>query len=304
ERPALLPIFISFPLSCPLRLCDESVPLRDLWLPALSALGNLIRPDQLRLITVNKKTTSTQLRVNAARSEQFFMVAAFDDFSPLKHQNLVGIPNRRKTMRNHEAGATQQQPIQSLLNLAFSLRINARRCFIEQKHGRIFEYRSGNRNSLLFSNAKPDTALANPAIETMRQPRDEPIRVCRFERVPDVLLARVWSPEKQVFPKRPIEQKALLADKSGHLSYRILRKPADGLSINQNISALRIQFIETQQKANQCRFARASCPNQSDRLTRFSHQGYVAQNRLAFPVRKRHVAVFDMPYGINRPVLE
>src|SRR5262249_11128782 len=156
-----------------------------------------IRRNQLRLITVNKKTTPAQLRVNAARSEQFFVVAALDDFSPFKHQNLVGISHRRKTMRNHEAGPPQQQTIQSLLNLAFSLGIDAGRCFIEQKHGRILEYRSRDRNSLLFSNAKPDAALANPAIETVRQSRDEPIRVRRFERLPDILFACVRAPEEQ-----------------------------------------------------------------------------------------------------------
>ena len=83
-------------------------------------------------------------------SEQFFMSTAADP-STIKHHDLIGVPDRFKTMRDHNHRLVFRQRIKSGNKLILILRIHVGRCLVQDNDRGILKDRSGNGYPLLFT---------------------------------------------------------------------------------------------------------------------------------------------------------
>ena len=99
----------------------------------------------------------------------------------------------------------EQQPVQSLLDLALRFGVNARRRLIQNQQRRILQDRSRNGYSLLFTDALPYPALAHSSVQAGRQPRNKLIRVRRAKRLPNLRLGRIGFSEQQIFTDRSVK---------------------------------------------------------------------------------------------------
>ena len=75
----------------------------------------LIRSDigtaGIRFGIATKQSAVIQSAVCATRREQLIMRTSFHNFAAFEHENLIGVPNCRQPMRDHEAGAAEQQTV-------------------------------------------------------------------------------------------------------------------------------------------------------------------------------------------------
>src|SRR5208283_1920297 len=154
--------------------------------------------------------------------EQLLVVTALDHLTAMEHQNLISMPHCREPVRNYETCPTEQQAIQSFLDLALRLGVDARGCFIQDQQRRILQYCPSNRYALFLSDAQADAALADRSVEAGGQPGNKLLGICRAQRLRNLFIACIKLSEKKVLADRPVEQKALLADKTGRTAERVL----------------------------------------------------------------------------------
>ena len=88
------------------------------------------------------------------------MPAPFDDPAPVEHQDLVGVPHGGKPVGNDKAGALLHQALESLLDLAFGLGVNAGGCLVEDEHRRVFEEIACKGDTLFFADSLFAAALS------------------------------------------------------------------------------------------------------------------------------------------------
>ena len=80
---------------------------------------------EFRFFLGEEQPALAELRVNAVQFKQLFVIAAFNNLPSVQNEDLVGVPNRRQTVRDDETCPAQQETVQRLLNLAFGFRIDA-----------------------------------------------------------------------------------------------------------------------------------------------------------------------------------
>ena len=77
------------------------------------------------------QSTSVELVVGTFFSEQFFVVASFDNTSVLQNHDCVGISDGGQTVCNDKYGTSVHQGIHTTLNDCFGAGINAGSSFIQ-----------------------------------------------------------------------------------------------------------------------------------------------------------------------------
>ena len=92
------------------------------------------------------------------------MRSALDDPAVIENQDLVRAHDRRKPVRDHDAGAMRHQMLERLLDQPFGRRVDARRRFIQNQNRRILQERPRDREPLLFADAQFHSALAHHAL--------------------------------------------------------------------------------------------------------------------------------------------
>lgn len=83
--------------------------------------------------------------------EKFIMGASFNNYTMLKHNDLVTVSDSWESMGNDERGWACTDFLDGSLNLLLSLVVECRSCFIKHHDWSLFEKASSNSNSLLFT---------------------------------------------------------------------------------------------------------------------------------------------------------
>jgi len=110
--------------------------------------------------------------------------AALYDASVVEHENLVGVHNCGKAMRNHNRCPVRHQAFQRLLNQSFRRGVHARGRLIKNQNRRVLQERPRNREPLFFAHAQFHAALAHHTFQSVRQAFDKFSRVRRIHRAP------------------------------------------------------------------------------------------------------------------------
>ena len=80
--------------------------------------------------------------------DEFAVRAGFSNLAVLQHDDAVGVFDGRQTVRDHEGRATFHEPFERGLHLAFGLRIQCGRRFVQDQDRRVFVDRACNRQAL------------------------------------------------------------------------------------------------------------------------------------------------------------
>src|SRR5579875_3192620 len=118
-----------------------------------------------------------QTVVIASMRHELRMCPTFDDPAPVKHQNLMGIANRREPVRDDKRRPPFQQYVKPFLNQVFGIGINTRRRLIEYQDARISKNGSRKRNELALSLRQAAAALAHLRVITFWQVLDKLMRI-------------------------------------------------------------------------------------------------------------------------------
>ncbi len=102
------------------------------------ALDFFIRLLLAKLRLIVGELHPVQARVHAFRLEQSLVRTRFYDSPFVQHDYLVGLFHRRKSVRDDERRSVFHQYVQRVLDTAFRLCIERRRCFIENQDRRVF----------------------------------------------------------------------------------------------------------------------------------------------------------------------
>src|ERR1043165_354057 len=105
------------------------------------------------------------------------MRAALDDAALLHHQDLVGVHDRRKPVRDDERGVALGDTVELGLYRLLRFRIERRGRFVEDEDARFLEDRPGDRDTLLLPARELEPALADARLVTVRQRADEIVYV-------------------------------------------------------------------------------------------------------------------------------
>ena len=83
-------------------------------------------------INAEIKLPLRQLRIETTFSNQTIMHPFGDNPSAINDNDSIGLPDRRETMCNDDAGPRRQYPFQRLLDQVFRFRIESARRLIQQ----------------------------------------------------------------------------------------------------------------------------------------------------------------------------
>ncbi len=92
------------------------------------------------------------------------MCASLYDAARLHHQNLIGPPNSRETVRDDERGAAFHEVMQPFLDCRLRLRVQARRRFVQNQDARICQNGARDRDALPLSTGEFHAALADDGV--------------------------------------------------------------------------------------------------------------------------------------------
>ena len=97
------------------------------------------------------------------------MGAFLHDLTLLQHDNLVGVPDRRKPVSDYNAGllSISNKLIQCHLHMMFAFSIECAGSLVKQNHFRLADQGSGYGDPLLLSARESDTALTDHTIEAL-----------------------------------------------------------------------------------------------------------------------------------------
>ena len=91
------------------------------------------------------------LGVSAGAREKLVMRATLDDAPMIEHQDLVGIHDRRKPVRDHERRVTTGDAIELGLDGALRFRVEGRGRFVENENARILQDRARDCDPLFLA---------------------------------------------------------------------------------------------------------------------------------------------------------
>lgn len=96
------------------------------------------------------------------------MTSALYNFPFIKHANLIGIFDRRKTVGDCNRGTRLHQSLQRLLHQTFRFSIQCRSSLIQNQNGRILQNSTGDTNTLSLTTGKFAATVTNIRIISFR----------------------------------------------------------------------------------------------------------------------------------------
>ncbi len=112
-----------------------------------------------------------------------------DNAATVHDQDVVGIDDGRKSVRNDQAGVVGGRFAQGNQDGLLGMGIETGGGLVKDQYPRILEYRAGDGNALLFTTRQLQAALADDGVITLRQVRDEVCEMRQSCRLFDLLVA-------------------------------------------------------------------------------------------------------------------
>ena len=205
-----------------------------------------------------------QPAIGAVAADQLGMPAAFDDMALVEDEDAVGADDARQPVREDQGRASCRQAVDRLLDHRLVLRVHRGERFVENEDRRIPQQRPGDRQALALAARQQDPALADHRVVTLRQQRDELVRIGVARRRLDLVARGVGLAEPQILFDGAVEQVGVLVDDGDHPAERFGIERFDVVTADLDRAALRVE--EAQQQPRNRRFAGAARPDDADLL--------------------------------------
>ena len=105
----------------------------------------------LLFLRIRLKLGIMKFLVNAVKLQEFFVSAAFNNMTLIKHNDHIGIFDRTQAVGNGENGTVAHYAVERVLHQPFSYSIQCTGRFVKNQYGRIFQDGAGNGNALFFT---------------------------------------------------------------------------------------------------------------------------------------------------------
>ena len=197
--------------------------------------------------------------------EQFRVRPRFDDPSRIEDDDAVRVLDRREAVRNDEGRPVLHELGETFLDVTLRLRIQRRRCFIQDQYRRILEQGTTDGDPLLLPSRQQRAAIADPGFETIGQFIREIEYVRGFRGLQQFLAGmRAEFTVRQVIRYRVIEQNDVLTDQADVVTQVGELVIADRHAVQQDVTLP--DLIEARQQARERGFAAAGVADDSERL--------------------------------------
>ncbi len=180
------------------------------------------------------------LAVELGGLEQLVVVSLGDDAAVVEHHDLVGEFDRREAVRDHEGGATGHRLGQRVLDALLGGRVDRRGGVVEHQHARVGHERSRDRQTLALPARERHAALADLRLISLRQPRDELVRLRVTRGLFDLGQRRVRTRVGDVFGDARREQEGVVADDRNGGAHRAHRHLAHVGAVEQHLAGDRV----------------------------------------------------------------
>src|SRR5690606_18356369 len=229
-----------------------------------------------------------ELRVAAARGEQFDVGASFHDPPVLHHHDEVGGLDRGQPVGDHQRGASRQCFGERLLDLCFRVGVQVRGGFVQDHYAGPSQQQPGKGEPLAFPAGKAVTTLTHHRVETVGQRRDKVSSPCPTQRLPQLLLTRLRPSQQQVSADGVVEQVPVLGHHA-HGGTQGRKRQVPHIDPGQPDRAL-VHVVEPSQQVRNRRFSRPRGPDQGYQLPRFHTERHTVQHvRSAARLQLRHL---------------
>ncbi len=118
------------------------------------------------------------------------MAAALDDATPIEHENLRGMRHGRESVGDNEHRTPGQQALDGFLYKPLVLRVERRRRLIEDQQRWVHQQCTRDGDTLPLATGEPSAPLAEYRVVTLRELRDELVRIGRSGRGFDLRLRK------------------------------------------------------------------------------------------------------------------
>src|SRR6266852_2105253 len=119
-------------------------------------------------------------RSRRAKREQFVMRSAFRDAAVDQNNDLVGVPDRRGTVRDQNRGTAFHDSAQAAEDALLGLRVHGGKRIVEDQNSRIADDGACNRSPLLLSAGESDAALTDHGRVGLAEVLDVPVQAGDF----------------------------------------------------------------------------------------------------------------------------
>ncbi len=199
------------------------------------------------------------------------MGAFFDDATLVHDHQPVHGRDGGEPMRHRDDGLSFHQRVEIFLNGLLHFEVERAGGLVEHQDRRVLEQHARDGDALALPARELHTALADMRVVTLPplridKMRDELVGMglagCRL----DVCHARVGIAVADVVDHGTVQQRGVLRHHADRGAQRILRRPGDILSVDQDAALL--QVVEAEQQIGQRRLARAGTPDEPHLLAR------------------------------------
>ena len=208
---------------------------------------------------------------------------AFLDHETVAHDDdLVGIDDGGKPVRDHHDGAAVHGMVEGLLNGGFRFGVERGRRLVQKQDGRAPHERAGDGEPLTLSARQGHAVLADRRIVALWLGENEVMRIGEPRGLVDLFVGRLRPAVADVVADRTFEQVGLLRDVSQPVAQRQLRDVGDVLPVDQDLADGRI--VEARNEADDGRFAGAGRADQRRGLAAFGHETDALEDLLAIAI--------------------
>ncbi len=175
------------------------------FLTVTPALGSADVLDNVDIDVALFGLRSHQPTIRTVAADQLGVPAALDDSPLVENQDAVGADHARQPMREDQRRATGRQTVDRLLNRRLVFRVDRGESLVEDQDRRVAQQGAGDRQALALAAGEQHTALADHRGVTLRQSRDELVRVGVARRGFDFRVVGVGPAEPEVLLDRAVE---------------------------------------------------------------------------------------------------
>src|SRR5712692_3458443 len=206
------------------------------------------------------------------------MRSALRDGAADQNNDLVGVPDRRGTVRDQNGGAAFHDSAQSAKDAFLGLRVHGRKRIVEDQNSRIADDGARNRGPLLLSAGESDAALADHGLVGLAEVLDVPVQAGNFGGFADALLVKFRQAEGDVAADGLTEQVSVLRHEADGLAQRGERPLAYRTPVDQDRVIRR--FPKTRDESGERGLSAARGADDGERRAGGDLQMNVAKHRM------------------------
>ncbi len=150
-------------------------------------------------------------------------IPALGDLSPVEHDDLVGVADRRQPVRDRDRGAARREGVDGLLHGLLGLRVQGAGRLVEDEDGRVPQDGAGDRQALLLAAGEAVAALPHHGVVAVGQRHEVVVDLRDPGGRDELVIGRGRLGEPQVVGHRGVEEVGLLGDDADRGRQRVER---------------------------------------------------------------------------------